>query len=350
MINVIKRERKLKNGIALYLDYRIAGKRFQEPTGLHIYPGNSDEIKQANKENLIRFEILRNEKQRQLLNGIAVLPVNKQKINFIDFYKAYFVKFPTRERRAKSVLIKLIAFSKSDVLPLAAIDETFLNKFKGFLESNLNGETPHNYFKLLCKVLRHATKEGLFHINPAQDITIKRMPGVPKQTLTTDELQILSETNCSNKEVKRAFLFCNFTGVRYGDVKDLKWGNIQNGVLSFVQSKTNHNLTLELHPTALSLLGKHKNAEDLLFSIPGHNGCNKILKNWLKKAQIDKKITWHCGRHSFATNLVSNGVDILSVSSVMGHKTIKYTQRYTRVNDSMKKRAIQMLPSIEMTA
>ena len=66
----------------------------------------------------------------------------------------------------------------------------------------------------------------------------------------------------------------------------------------------------------------------------------------MKKAEIDKHITAHCGRHTFATLLVQNGADILSVSAVMGHKTIKYTQRYTRVVDSMRRQTIERLPAM----
>jgi len=347
MINVIERQRKLKNSIALYLDYRIGGKRIQEPTGLHIYPGNDEVTKQLNKDNRIRFQLLQNERQNELLNGIVLLPVNKQKIDFIQYYREYFIKFPTKERRANAVLKKLISFHKGNVLPLAAINEPFLLRFKNFLESNLTGETPHNYFKLLCKVIRYATKERLFAVNPAEDIPIKRMEGVPKDTLTIEELRTLYNCECSNDGVKRAFLFCCFTGLRYSDVSILKWENVQDGILSIVQAKTQHGLTAELHDNALCLLGKEKQPTELVFSLPTTaNGYNKVVKNWVKKAGIEKHITAHCGRHTFATLLVMNGVDILSVSKVMGHKTIKYTQRYTRVDDNMRKKAIQMLPVI----
>ena len=110
MVHVKKRTRKLKNSIALYLDYRIAGKRIQEATGLHVFTGNDDRTKQLNKDTNIRFEILRSQLQTQLLNGIAYLPVNRQKIDFIQYYKKYFTDFPTKERRAAAVLNKLISF------------------------------------------------------------------------------------------------------------------------------------------------------------------------------------------------------------------------------------------------
>lgn len=347
MVKVVSRKRKLKNSTALYLDYRINGKRYQEPTGLHIYPGNDEQTKQANKDNKIRFELLRNEKEKQLLNGIVALPINRQKIDFIEFYRDYLIKFPSRERRARSVLNKLLDFNKSNVLPLSVINEDYLLAFKTYLEGHLTGETPHNYFKYLAKVLKYATKLGLFSANPAGDIIVKKMAGIQKQTLTTDEIAVLYKSYCSNDGVKRAFLFCCFTGLRYCDVSQLKWENINGKQLTVKQAKTGFNVSVDIHTDAFTLLGQRNGSKDKVFTLPTTlDGCNKVLKAWVRKHGIDKKITWHCGRHSLATNLVLNNVDILSVSSVLGHRSLTHTQRYITIADSMRKNAIDKLPMI----
>ncbi len=345
MVHVKKRSRKQKHSIALYLDYRIAGKRIQEATGLHIYPGNDERTKQLNKDNNIRFELLRNEKEKQLLNGIAFLPINRQKIDFIAFYREYFIKFPTKERRANAVLKKLLAFNKRPILPLAAIDEYYLYNFKNYLEEKLTGETPHNYFKLLSRVLHFAVKQGLFNVNPAEDVSIKKMEGVRKQTLTMEEIQLLQTSPCSNKAVKNAFLFSCYTGLRYCDVSRLIWEHIKDGKVSIKQAKTGFTVTVDLHKDALPLLGSPSDSTEKIFKLPtSANGCNKVLKGWVKKVGIDKKITWHCARHSLATNLILHKVDIVSVSSVMGHRSLSHTQRYVNIADSMRKNAIEKLP------
>ncbi|MBS1779710.1 MAG: site-specific integrase [Bacteroidetes bacterium] len=347
MVNVIKRERKLKNSTALYLDYRVNGKRFQEATNLHLLPPKDERARQLNKENLIRFEKLRIERQNQLLNGIVPLPIDKKKFDFFQYYKEFFQKFPTKERRADAVLKKLQLFHQKSSLPIAMIDEGYLVRFKNYLEEKLSGETPHNYFKLLCKVIRYATKEGLFNINPAQDIRITRKAGVAKNIVTMDEIRVLVEADCSNSAVKNAFLFSCFTGLRYCDVSRLKWGNITNGKVSLVQAKTGYVVDIELHINATRFLTDKKDDNSLVFDLPSTlNGCNKVLKAWVYKAGIEKKITWHCGRHSFATNLILHGADIISTSSLMGQRSIKYTQRYVKIADSMKKQAVQLLPNI----
>lgn len=79
--------------------------------------------------------------------------------------------------------------------------------------------------------------------------------------------------------------------------------------------------------------------------MPSHTACLKNLKAWTKKAEINKKITWHCARHSFATNIIFYGSDLNSASSLLGHNSFKYTQRYVRVVESLKEKAVQNLPS-----
>jgi site-specific recombinase XerD len=62
------------------------------------------------------------------------------------------------------------------------------------------------------------------------------------------------------------------------------------------------------------------------------------------KAKIDKHISWHCGRHSFGTNLIAHGVDVSIASKLLGHTSLANTQRYVSVNDEMKALAISKFP------
>ena len=347
MLRVIKKERKLKDSIALYLDYRIDGVRHIDNTKLHLYNGNDDRTKQTNKDNLLRFEILRNRLETQLLNGYVPVKIDKQKKDFFKYFEEHFRKYPTRERRAASVLKKLKVFYKKPQLPIAYINESFLTQFRDFLEETLTGETPHNYFKLLSRVLHYATKDRLFDTNPAADVKIKRREGILKNVLTMDEIRILAEAPCSNDNVKRAFLFCCFTGLRYCDVSRLQWQHITGDKLSIKQAKTGFNAEVDLHDNAKLFMGEIGNSYHLIFNLPTTlNGCNKVLKAWVLKSGINKKITWHCGRHSLACNLVSNGVDVLIISKILGQTTSKHTFKYIKLADMKLKNAIMKIPKL----
>ena len=345
MLRVNKKERKLKESTALYLDYRINGERFIENSKLHLYHGTDERTRQANKDTLMRFEVLRNRLESKLLNGYVPIRADKQKTDFFIYYQEHFIKFPTRERRAASVLKKLKAFYKKPQLPIAYIDESFLSKFRDFLETHLTGETPHNYFKLLSRVLHYATKDRLFDTNPAADVKIKRREGILKDVLTMDELRLLAASNCSNDNVKRAFLFCCFTGLRYCDVSRLQWQHIGDDKLSIKQAKTGFNVEVDLHDNAKRFMGEAGRPDQLLFNLPTTlNGCNKVLKAWVLKTNIDKKITWHCGRHSLACNLVAAGVELQKIAGILGHVTFKHTVKYTKQADLKLRNAIMKIP------
>lgn len=346
-VNTLKR--KTKDGYSLYLDYRVNGKRVQERTGLILLDGKSTTTKQHNKEVMIRFKYMLVEKQKQLMDGIAVipLPVRRQKVDFIQFFRKFMEVNPSKERRDTATLRKLIAFHGNDTLPITEVTEDYLRMFKNYLENKLSGETPYDYFKYLKMVIKQATKEGWFAINPAEDIKVSRKSNEPKSSLTIEELKILVNTECPNEVVKRAFLFSCFTGLRYCDVKVLRWSNIsEDNILKIVQAKTNHPVSLPLVDDAVSFAGKRGNKSDLIFPLPTGNGTNKSLKIWVKNAGIEKHITYHCSRHAFATNLTISGVDLLLTSAAMGHKSIKETPRYIRLDEQQVSYAVLKLQSI----
>jgi site-specific recombinase XerD len=74
--------------------------------------------------------------------------------------------------------------------------------------------------------------------------------------------------------------------------------------------------------------------------------ANKSLGHWVKRAGIEKHITWHCGRHTFATLVLEGGASVPVVASLLGHSSIQMTQKYTRARDAAKKAAMESLPKI----
>ena len=125
--------------------------------------------------------------------------------------------------------------------------------------------------------------------------------------------------------------------------------------MKFRQSKTQKHssssgVTIPLNDTLLNIIGvKATDAkDDYIFHLPSDTMCLKALRHWTKKAGIDKHITWHCGRHSFGTQLLTNGANIKVVSSLLGHSSLRFTEIYVRAVDEEKKKAIDSLPSIDI--
>ena len=76
--------------------------------------------------------------------------------------------------------------------------------------------------------------------------------------------------------------------------------------------------------------------------------CLRSLKYWVKRAKIQKHITWYCARHSFAVNILNNGANIKTVASLLGHSGLQHTEKYTCAVDELKQKAIDSLPELKL--
>lgn len=146
-----------------------------------------------------------------------------------------------------------------------------------------------------------------------------------------------------------------YTGMRHCDVIELKYKNIDysNRLLRFEQLKTKgksalSGVVIPLNDGLLKLIGESKEKDNYIFNLPSHTMCNKALKRWVARAGIDKHITWHCGRHSFAVNILNNGANIKTVASLLDHSGLKHTEKYTRAVDELKQKAIDSLPELRL--
>jgi integrase len=135
------------------------------------------------------------------------------------------------------------------------------------------------------------------------------------------------------------------TGLRWGDVNRLKWSDIQHSkeMGNFIykkNSKTNSNDYHPINEQAVQILGDRGDNESFIFEgLKYNDSTNNQLKLWILKAGINKKITFHNFRHSYATLLLSNGVDIATVSKMLNHKNIRTTMVYAKVMVKAKKEA-----------
>lgn len=158
--------------------------------------------------------------------------------------------------------------------------------------------------------------------------------------------------------IRRAFIFCLYAGLRWCDVKDLSFQNVDysNHLLRFEQAKVKGHssasgVIIPLNEALLNLIGQptvEGNRNELIFPLPSHTMCLKALRRWVARAGIDKHITWHCARHSFAVNILNNGANIKTVASLLGHSGLKHTEKYTRAVDSLKQAAIDSLPTFDL--
>lgn len=345
--------------IALYLVYHINGKRYRENLELQIYKRPKDVFEKKHNEDTKNLAESIRSKKEQLLNAsdIEVTPSFIRKINFIDFYKNYVENYTKKDVRMMQASLKYFkAFLDKrkikTILP-KDVNKLLCSDYFEFLKDDcgLSGETPADYFQRFRKMLSRAVDENIFSQNPAS--TIKASKGsnrIEKDILLSDEIQHMARAECGNAEVKRAFLFACFTGLRFSDIVALKWHHIKNEVVIMAQEKTQQQVKIQINSTAKKLLGEvpSDKGDEHIFALPSHTAVLKVLKNWTKRAGIDKHVTFHVARHSFGTNLMIYDGNIKSVSSLLGHTTLKHTEKYVRVVEDLKQRAVNALPQIEL--
>ncbi|SDB80958.1 site-specific integrase [Williamwhitmania taraxaci] len=355
------RENGKESGVrSLFLDITTNGKRYKEYLGLTLEPPKSTEIRQKNKQTKLLAESIRAKRELELqAQDYEFTPAFKKGVDFVAYFEKFVADYPHKDLRivkySKIWFVKYLESQNITTLKPKQLDERICKGYLEFMQKGLNGETPYNYFSKFKRVVSQARKDKLLFENPTEGIRVARDEGLKKEILSYKEIEQLAGAECANREVKRAFLFSLFSGLRWCDVSVLTYKNIDfaNNVLTFSQSKTKHSsknaiVRMAISPMLLKLIGEQKEQQDIIFNLPTHTGALKILKQWVARSGIKKNITWHCARHSFAVNLLGEvKADVKTVASLLGHSGLKHVEVYTRAVDEKKMQAVNGLPEVE---
>ena len=220
---------------------------------------------------------------------------------------------------------------------------SYIANFKSKNGSKLAAGSQQSMIRRFQTVLNAAWKEEIITFNPNHAIEMPKGEQKQKQFLTLPELQKLHKTVCSNDTVKRISLFSALTGLRHSDCVGLRWESITDGdnpSIKFIQQKTKNAVYMPISAEARALCGERKSLNDTVFNgVHNSQFCNTIISDWVKKANINKEITFHCFRHTFATLQITQGTDIYTVSKMLGHSDVKTTQIYAQIVDEKKQAA-----------
>lgn len=374
-IKVKLREKKISgNRQSLYLDFypAIPHPETGEPTrreflGMYLFDKAKNPIdKQGNKETLQLAEQIRQKRENYLNKPEIYTGYEKEQLkikeqgeqNFVTYFKSLADK-----RKASnhvnwvSAYNYLETFTKGN-LKFADLNEKFCNEFKEYLlttKSNKSNKvtlaqnSAVSYFNKFKATLKQAYKDGYL----ATDLNAKIQPVKQAETqrnfLTIEELNSLLKTKCNNPLLKGAALFSALTGLRFSDIKNLVWGELEyienNGYfIRFKQQKTKGVEMMPISEQAYNLLGERKEPSDKVFEGLNYSAYeNKHLAKWIGLAGIEKDITFHCFRHTFATLQLSKGTDIYTVSKLLGHRDLKTTQIYAKIIDQTKREAVDKI-------
>jgi len=354
-MSVILRKRKNSDGsTTLYLDIYHKGRRAYEfLKELKLCKPANPVDRVTNKDNLeLANKIAVKRAQELSANDYSMITDTGSKTVIVAWMQSFVDRYIKKDKRnmqgALNRFKDFLTQANLQGLVFGRLNELIISDFQDYLADHSIGEGASSYFARFKKMIKQAHRQKLILTNPASEVRTRQGSSKKKDVLTMEEIQLLSNTATESGEVRRAFIFSLVTGLRWVDVKSLLWINInmKEKQLKFDQSKVkgeSKTVFINLNETAVKLLGKPGERSQNIFDLPTANGANKTLKAWVKRAGITKQITWHNARHSFGTNLVFLGTDINTASNLLGHSSLKYTQRYVRAANELKERATDKL-------
>lgn len=379
------RYKKLANGNkSIYLEkyegYKfteqgtITTKKSYEFLKLYLIPEKTKVDRQKNIETLALANAIKAKKIVELQNNQHGFKntTNKIKTNLVAYIRHLGGEALAKSGIKRSYYYTLnslanhITVYANDFTTFAQVDHGFILGFIEYLrtaqnfnyrQSKKKGKgvilsinTQHNLFVKLVYVIKKALREDIMITNPLEKIEDNDRPKSQqgqREFLTIDEIKRLIATECSNEDVKRAFIFCCLCGLRYSDVSSITWGdfwrdNTRNTILRLRVKKTGRNENFPISNEALKWLPIREETKDgdLVFNLPKNDNANTTIKKWVKSAKIKKSISFHCSRHTAATLNLSLGIPIETVSKLLGHTKISTTQLYAKILDHAKKEAV----------
>lgn len=364
------RTKKLAHGrVSLYLDIVKDGVRTREYLGLYLVPEKTRGDKVANRASLMTAEEIRAKRMVELIEGkLPVKGKNAGKVKLLEWLEEQRVYYFDHDNMnySKTIrsLIHHIGIFASKTVTMKDVTPAFVRRFLEYLRGNgvnkyggrLCEDTIYTYSTVLSILMNKAVRLEIIAANPFHKLSQAEKPQrrtKKKEYLTLDEVKRLAAAECDDWRVKRAFLFCCFTGLRYIDVSRLKWKHIVevgNGAyqIELVQQKTKEPVYIPLSTNALKWLPEkgYDGMENYVFKFRDRSIIYKYLKRWAEAAGIEKQVTFHMSRHTCATLLLYYGSDLYTVSKILGHTSIKTTQVYAKVADEMKRKAVTNIPEI----
>jgi site-specific recombinase XerD len=334
----------------LYLDIYTSGRRSWEALHLTL---TTD--KAQNKETMRLAEICRAKRELQVVSGEwGILDPGAEKKTLYLFAKemADSGKYAVR---ISSVLQWLEKYPGGKAVQISRINKKWLEGFQDFMLNHLSRNTARNYILGIFQMLNKAVQDNIILRSPGREVEIIKKEESERVFLNIEEMQKLANIEAKTdqeKDVKKAFIFACYTGLRVSDLITITWGNIERNPPQIVKSqkKTGVRVYIPLHKTARMVIEDDVLHEqgDLIFPWLDiiKNNRNLYLTRWADRANIGKAIGWHTARHTFAVKSLESGADIYTVSKLLGHTDITATQVYAKATDKMKREAVNALPEI----
>ena len=262
-----------------------------------------------------------------------------------DFSPGTLERYKTSFEHTRSFIEWKYGVSDMDIKKL---DYEFVSQYEFWLKSvrNCNHNTSIKYISNFRKIVNRCIRNGWLDKDPFVGFRMTKREVIP-EFLTEHELNKIATKKFSFErleQIRDVFLFCCYTGLAFADIEKLKQSEIRIGIdgnkwIFTNRQKTDTLSRVPLLPVAIDILEKYQdhpacNNSNKVLPVISNQKYNEYLKEIAGICGINKKMTTHTARHTFATTVtLCNGVPMESVSKMLGHKNLKTTQHYAKVLD-----------------
>ena len=359
------RYKLLKSGRkSIYLDYFVGGERKVEYLKLYLEPGTTADVRKHNELIMrcalnVKVERLKNYAQKRDID----FGIDRSKVFLLDWIDKYIEDRKRKGVRSAPTNYQPLKKHISEFAPkirLWEVNGKFLEDFVEHMCSKKCPRTGKNYARKtvsdivdnLGVVMKAAVAADIPVSNPValMDRAIIHGAEKPRSYLTIEEAKTLAATPTTNKRMTILFMFSMMTGIRYSDLRALTWNDVieEDGKYRIEKQmkKTDRMLYLPMNGSAIKMLPERGKPSDLVFDVPTIQALDKSLRKWVKRAGIDKRVSFHTARHSFATIGLELGTDLFTVSKLLGHADVTTTQVYATIIDHKKVEAVYKIDNL----
>lgn len=381
------RFKQLANGNkSIYLDIYNDGIRSYDFLKLYLIPETDKESKVKNQNTLQVAKSIQAQKILDITNKKSGINNEYSKISLLDWLRTFqnlrakTGQSMNRSEQIGSAIKHIENFNNGRNVMVKDVDTKYCRDFIYYLstaKSRTSTKTPKplsksaakSYFIILSSAIKEAFRQNIIQDNPFDRLSKEDKKPIKSEDvnigyLSIEELKLM--INCTydrqNIMLRKAFLFACFTGLRISDIRSLKWDEIKtsngNSYIHKIMEKTKSYVDLPLSQSSLCWLpdklddnvfptSKKWSHNKLHDELPATQWCvNTELSRWAHKAGLNRHITFHMSRHTFATSLLTAGADLYTTSKLLGHKNIGTTQIYADIINQKKVDTVNLLDDL----
>ena len=376
--NCIRTDKPLKkNGkYPIYLRVRVGFKDMKIPTDIDAYPAQWNRKKNAPTEKSIQIQLNKKKIELDLYINRCLADGQELTLQLVKDYYAgkrslkpelgsfydYYLDFVERKRKEglnpETIRVYMTTYNvmkefRSEIricdISLSLI-ENFDDHMREVNGNSSGGRNPKH--KNLRTVILDMQKHNIPVENPYR---LFKMPNSDVKEIYLDKAELNTLIKYTERfaktskeyQILKMYQFSCFCGLRFSDAMDLEWRHIdwENNLIRKTMIKTKSEVITPLFPMARDILTERSQngggieEKGKIFTQYAEPTVNQTLRKQTRLAGIDKHITYHSSRHTFATLLVIDGVDIYKISKYLGHKSVNMTQRYLKYDLSIAKQS-----------